>query len=229
MQGEGAGLEIAGAIQRLNRDHSTLDALLVGRGGGSIEDLWAFNEEIVARTIAASKIPIISCVGHETDFTIADFVADLRAPTPSAAAELVSRATAEVRQQIDQLISRLQGTITYQLEDLEERVARVMTSRMLQKPAAFIEEHMQDVDMLRLRLAGAARNKTAHWDKDLGHLLQKLHLLSPLATLSRGYAIAWESPGRRVLRDASSVKPGERIEIQLHKGRIHAEVERTEF
>jgi exodeoxyribonuclease VII large subunit len=220
---------VAEAIRRLNAEHPHLEALLVGRGGGSIEDLWAFNEEVVARAIAASRNPVISCVGHETDFTIADFVADLRAATPSAAAELVSRAKAEVAQHLQNLVARLEGNVRYQLEQFDRRIQRALASRMLQKPASLIEERLQDIDLLRERLLQAAGNRMSHWEKDLRHLLQKLHLLSPLATLSRGYAIAFQTPGRQVLRTAAGLKPKDTIEIQLHEGRIHAEVKRTEL
>ena len=229
VQGDGAAQEIAEAIRRLNTEYPSLDVLLVGRGGGSIEDLWAFNEEEVARAIAASKIPVVSCVGHETDFTIADFVADLRAPTPSAAAELVTRAKADIQQHLQSLLARLRSHIAYQLDELEQRLHHASESRMLQKPLALIEEHMQEVDQLRERLAQVARNRVDHWDKDMRHLFEKLHLLSPLATLSRGYAIAWKLPERQILKNVSSVQSNDRIEVQLHQGKIHAQVERTEF
>jgi exodeoxyribonuclease VII large subunit len=229
VQGEGAAREIAEAIRRLNNDYPALEVLLVGRGGGSIEDLWAFNEEIVARAIAASTIPIISCIGHETDFTIADFVADLRAATPSAAAELVTRAKSDLYQQLATQVVRLRSAMEYQIHMLEQRLQHAMDSRMLQKPLALIEEHLQDVDALRDRLAQVARNRVDHWDKDLRHLFEKLHLLSPLATLSRGYAITWKLPERRILKSAAAVQSGDSIEVQLQQGTIYAQVERSEL
>jgi len=229
VQGEGAARDIAEAIQRLNTGYSGLDVLLVGRGGGSIEDLWAFNEEVVARAIAASRIPVISCVGHETDYTIADFVADLRAPTPSAAAELVTRAKVDLQQHLQNLSSRLRSHMAYQLDDLEQRLRHAAGSRMLQKPFTLIEERMQEVDQLRERLAQVARNRISHWDKDMHHLFEKLHLLSPLATLSRGYAIAWKLPERQILKNANSVQSHDHIEVQLQQGKIYAQVERTEL
>jgi len=229
VQGEGAAQEIAEAIARLNRDYPSLDVLLVGRGGGSIEDLWAFNEEEVARAISASKIPVVSCVGHETDFTIADFVADLRAPTPSAAAELVTSAKADLQQHLETLSTRLRSHMAYQLDDLEQRLRHAAGSRMLQKPLALIEERMQEVDQLLERLTQVARNRVGHWEKDMHHLFEKLHLLSPLATLSRGYAIAWKLPAREILKNASSVQSHDHIEVQLHQGKIYAQIERTEL
>ncbi len=229
VQGEGAAADIVRAIEHLNHHHAALDVLLIGRGGGSIEDLWAFNEEILARAIAASRIPIISCVGHETDFTIADFVADLRAPTPSAAAELVTRAKAELIHLVQSLVTRLARQMEYQLADAGERVERAWRSRMLQKPLALVEDYLQDVDVLRERMAQAATNQADHWQRNLSHRLEKLHLLSPLATLSRGYAIAWQLPERRVIKDAASVKAGDTIEVQVSQGRVYAQVERTDI
>lgn len=229
VQGEDAAQDIAEAIRRLNSKYPDLDVLLVGRGGGSIEDLWAFNEEEVARAISGSKIPVVSCVGHETDFTIADFVADLRAPTPSAAAELVTSAKVELQQHLKNLAARLRSHMAYQLDDLERRLRHAAGSRMLQKPLTLIEERMQEVDQLRERLAQMARNRISHWEKDMQHLFEKLHLLSPLATLSRGYAIAWKLPERRILKNANALQSGDPIEVQLHQGKIYAQVERTEF
>ncbi len=205
-----------------------LDVLLVGRGGGSLEDLWAFNEEVVARAITESKIPIISCVGHETDFTIADFVADLRAPTPSAAAELVIQAKSELLKN-SSLVSRLETFMTYQLSELEQRLTHALSSPMLKRPTALIEEYLQDVDALRERLMQVVGHRMNGWTKDFALLSEKLNILSPLATLSRGYAIAWKLPDKRILKNASSLKPEDQIEVQLREGKIYAEVKRTEI
>jgi exodeoxyribonuclease VII large subunit len=205
VQGDGSAREIAEAIQRLNRDYPRLDVILVGRGGGSLEDLWAFNEEAVARAIAASKIPVISCVGHETDFTIADFVADLRAPTPSAAAELVVQAKSALLEQLNSLLSRLKSHIM-----------------------SLTEQSMQETDALQERLLQIARHRMDSWEKDFARLSEKLHLLSPLGTLSRGYAIAWKLPERKILKSASSLQPADQIEVQLREGKLYAKVERTE-
>lgn len=229
VQGDGAARDVAEAIQRLNRDYPDLDVLLVGRGGGSMEDLWAFNEEVLARAIAGSEIPVISCVGHETDFTIADFVADLRAPTPSAAAELVSRAQADLAREFSHLAQRLSEHMRYTLGDLEKRLTSALSSRMLRGgPIVLIDEYLQEVDGFRERLATAIRNQSEHWEKDLQHLFEKLHLLSPLATLSRGFAIAWKLPERHVLTRSADLKPDDRVEVQLQEGRFYAQIERTD-
>jgi exodeoxyribonuclease VII large subunit len=229
VQGSGSAHDIADSIQRLNRDHPDLEVLLVGRGGGSLEDLWAFNEAEVARAIAASAIPIISCVGHETDFTIADFVADLRAPTPSAAAELVIQAKTELLEEVESLYNRLTTHLNYRLEDMELRLRHALSSRMLQKPTAMIEESLQDVDALRERLAQIATHRMSGWEKDFANMGEKLYLLSPLGTLARGYAIAWKLPDHVLLKKASSLQPRDQIEVQLRDGKVYAEVQRTEI
>jgi exodeoxyribonuclease VII large subunit len=227
VQGEGSGADIAACIDRLNADYPDLDVLLVGRGGGSIEDLWAFNEEIVARAIVASKIPVISCVGHETDFTIADFVADLRAPTPSAAAELVVQAKSEIIDQIDAHLLRLKNHMAYRLGEFQQRLAHALSSRMLQKPTAMIEDYMQETDALQDRLLQIARHRMQGWETHFARLAEKLQILSPLGTLARGYAIAWKLPERSLLKSASSLRPEDQIEVQLREGKVYAKVERT--
>jgi exodeoxyribonuclease VII large subunit len=199
VQGEGAGEEIAAAIQRLNANFPEVDVLLVGRGGGSLEDLWAFNEEVVARALAASNIPTISCVGHETDFTIADFVADLRAATPSAAAELVTRARADLLERLERALGRLQLSMKYRLQELEQQL---------------------DTN----RLVAAIRMRLERRQETFRRLTEKLHLLSPLATLGRGYAIAFKLPERRVLKDAKDVGEADPIEVVLQSGKILANV-----
>jgi exodeoxyribonuclease VII large subunit len=203
VQGDGAAEEIAGAIDLLNRDYPQLDALLVGRGGGSIEDLWAFNEEVVARAIFGSAIPIISCIGHETDVTIADLVADLRAPTPSAAAELVTQAKSDLMDRLDSGSARLRRFMMYRLQEIEQRL---------------------DLS----RLVQAVRNLHATRQQDLRRMAEKLHLLSPLATLSRGYSIVWKLPERKVLKDAKDAAPNDELEIALEHGKVYAQVQRRE-
>ncbi|SRR5258706_3338147 len=229
VQGAGSARDIADSIRRLNEDYPELDVLLVGRGGGSLEDLWAFNEEEVARAIADSKIPVISCVGHETDFTIADFVADLRAPTPSAAAELVIQTKSELLDQLGNLLSQLKSFMTYQLSELEQRLGHALASPMLKRPTALMDELLQDIDALRERLLQIAQHRLAGWTKDFALVSGKLNLLSPLATLSRGYAIAWKLPERNILKSASSLEPEDQIEVQLREGKVYAQVKRTEI
>ena len=152
VQGETAKDEIAQAIQYLNNNHKELDVLLVGRGGGSLEDLWAFNEEKVARAIYNSNIPVISCVGHEVDFTIADFVADLRAPTPSVAAEVVAKNRADIEEKIFMIKDRIIGNINNLVKRYEEKINFFETCRALSRPYDIYEDKIQRVDEIRERL-----------------------------------------------------------------------------
>ena len=224
VQGEGAAAEIAEAISDLNR-HGQADVLIVGRGGGSLEDLWAFNEEVVARAIRASRIPVISAVGHETDTTIADYTADLRAPTPSAAAELVARGRWEREVHLDHLCTRLATRIDSRLRFAREVVEGL--ARRLRSPLAAVTQQRLLLDQLENRLDSGIVRRLQRQRDHLRGILGRLHLLSPFATVARGYAIVTKSDGS-VLRDAMMVYPGERIHVQLQQGKLTATVERTE-
>jgi len=224
VQGDGAKEEIAQALADFNALLPDTDVLLVGRGGGSIEDLWAFNEELVARAIAASQIPIISCVGHETDFTIADFVADLRAPTPSAAAELAVPDQAAVLAQVADSRRRLLASIQERLRGLADRLDFARRHPFLQSPHRMYEERIKRVDELFGRLPEALRQVLLHAEKDLRLQMEKLDAFSPLKVLGRGYAIAEKLPGREILRRAEQVRPGDQVRVRLHQGEIHCEV-----
>lgn len=243
VQGEGAAAKIAEAIEDFNRLLPETDVLLVGRGGGSLEDLWAFNEEALARAIAASTIPIISCVGHETDFTIADFVADLRAPTPSAAAELVVKNKRDVLDQLGQLGARLAPALLARLRGAREALRHLAQSPTLRDPRRLYEDRARRVDELQGRLlAGPMRvfeeRRRAAADlarrlepgmraaalaaeKDLRLQLEKLNALSPSACLSRGYAIVFDEAGH-VLRSAKDAAG--RLRVRLHDGEFTTEV-----
>jgi len=247
VQGAEAAPAIAQALADLNRSFPDTDVVLVGRGGGSLEDLWAFNEEAVARAIAASKIPVISCVGHETDFTIADFVADLRAPTPSAAAELVAPDKEAVRAEISSAASRLVSAMRGTLGAARERLAGLARSPALLKPARIVEQRAQRVDELASRLAPALRGRLARTEERLKPLgpdrlargmraflelraarlaraAQTLDALSPLKVLGRGYAIAFKLPESRVLLSSKDVRPRDRVKVRLGEGEFQAEV-----
>lgn len=225
VQGEGAAAEIAQAIHNLNR-HGQADVLIVGRGGGSLEDLWAFNEEIVARAIRSSKIPVISAVGHETDTTIADYAADLRAPTPSAAAELVARGRLEREVHLDHLCTRLSALIDSRLRFARAQVEGL--SRRLRSPLAVVAQQRLLLSQLENRLDSGMLRRVQRQRDHLHGVLGRLDLLSPFATVARGYAIVTKSDGS-VVRDAMSVRPGERIQLQLQKGRLVAIVESREL
>ncbi|MBI5625044.1 MAG: exodeoxyribonuclease VII large subunit [Elusimicrobia bacterium] len=224
VQGEGAALEISAAIAAFNEHFPETDVLLVGRGGGSIEDLWAFNEEPVARAIADSKIPVVSCVGHETDFTIADFVADVRAPTPSAAAELAAPDKPALLARIRETSRSLAAVMTGRLARVEARLKAAAGHPFLQAPHRLYEERIRRVDDVAVRLPEAMGRLLSHKEKDLKLLLEKLQALSPLNVLSRGYAIAWKLPGEELLRRSSQTKKGDKLRVRLHEGEIHCEV-----
>lgn len=222
VQGPGAAAEIAEAVRGFNELASDTEVLLVGRGGGSIEDLWAFNEEPVARAIAASRIPVVSCVGHETDWTIADFVADLRAPTPSAAAELVVTEKAALRDRVFELTDAMTQNVRDRLEALGRRLAYAAAHPLLQDPRRLWEQRAQRVDELAARLPEAARRLVERLGLRLGATAGRLDAISPLKVLGRGYAIA--TSGGKVLTRASQVKKGDAVRVRLHEGELSCEV-----
>ncbi|HNT97678.1 MAG TPA: exodeoxyribonuclease VII large subunit, partial [Elusimicrobiales bacterium] len=226
VQGAGSKEEIAQAIKDLNAGFPDIDVMLVGRGGGSMEDLWVFNEEIVARAIAGSKIPVISCVGHETDFTIADFVADLRAPTPSAAAELVVRSKVELAANIAQLEKRLLQSLRIYYENLSGRFLRLAGHRAFRDPMTMLEGPTQRLDQAVESLFDASGDRLRRAAERLNLHSQKLSALSPLFPLRKGYAIVKDDKGRAV-RSAAGLKAGDRLDLRFAEGRAGAEVTET--
>jgi exodeoxyribonuclease VII large subunit len=219
VQGEGAAGEIAEAISDLNR-HGDAEVLIVGRGGGSLEDLWAFNEEIVARAIAKSKLPVVSAVGHEVDFSIADLVADLRAPTPTAAAELVVRNREEVERHCDQLLLRLGRVLQGRLDMLRVRYADL--ERRLVSPLETLEQRRRQLDDQEQRLRRAIIWKQQEQRNRLQQLAERLNALSPLQVLARGYALARLVPQGTPLHRVSQTKVGDLISVQLAEGQLEA-------
>jgi exodeoxyribonuclease VII large subunit len=271
VQGEGAAVEVARAVARIGRVPG-VDVVIVGRGGGSLEDLWTFNEEVVARAIAACPVPVVSAVGHQTDVTIADFVADLRAPTPSAAAELVVRRKDEFVAAIDARTGRLHGAVRHHLRRLESRLhALAVRPAFAGVPArlAFRGRHLLELtaglrqamslttarglrrhDALARALArgnprhrvAAIRGRLAARDASLAATMRHraqaararlqvaataLEGLSPLAVLGRGYAVVWDEARTRILRDAATVRAGDRIAVTLARGELKATVDRS--
>jgi exodeoxyribonuclease VII large subunit len=269
VQGEGAAAEIARAVREFNR-YGHIDVMIVGRGGGSIEDLWAFNEEVVARAIYHSRIPVISAVGHEVDFTIADFVADLRAPTPSAAAELVIKSKAELAAELDALSHRLRQGIRRRLADYGGRMHAL--TRSLKDPSMLIGHLAQHIDHFSERLNFAWRGELKRRRDRLAFLRNhlrltnpaltvergrellvtlftrgehglhcivekyrervavnsgKLQALSPLQTLSRGYAIACLLPEGTVVKGSEQLAPGDRIDLTFQRGGAVCTVDET--
>lgn len=228
VQGDGAAAEIAAALQRLG-GRRDLDVLIVARGGGSIEDLWAFNEEAVARAIAASPIPVISAVGHETDVTIADFAADVRAPTPSAAAELVVARRDELRLRVDELTARALTALQHAVAIRRGQVDMLARHLSLVSPLAQLARQAERLHGLRQRLE--ARWTLFHTVRAerLARAAGKLESLSPLAVLRRGYSICFALPGRRVLKSAAEVGAGAPVVVRLGRGELDCIVQGVSF
>lgn len=226
VQGDGAAQSVATAIERFNRLHAA-DVLIVGRGGGSIEDLWAFNEELVARAVVASDIPIISAVGHETDFTICDFVADLRAPTPSAAAELAVPDQYRLAAVVDTARGRLSTACRTYLEARLRDLQRIKEKRCLSAPQYYTQEQSMRLDMLTRRFVGVARQNMAVADRRLAATASKLDALSPLAVLGRGYAIGYGADGQ-VLDSVHNTQVGDSIRLRVTDGTLDCQVSKIE-
>ena len=222
VQGEGAAEDIVRAIGRLNRANAC-DVMLVGRGGGSIEDLWAFNEEIVARAIADSRIPVISCVGHEVDFTIADFVADLRAPTPSAAAELAVPELAQLKSALGSVVTRLAGALSAGQRIRRLGLERLCAASVLAMPQrAMIEPRRAQVGAMEDKLKAAMPARIERWRHRLSALEASLRALDPEAVLERGYAIVRQ--GGRVVAGIGTVDAASPIRVDLADGAIEANI-----
>lgn len=219
VQGEGAAEQIARAVRRMN-ELNAADVLIVGRGGGSLEDLWAFNEEIVARAVASSRIPVISAVGHETDFTICDFAADLRAPTPSAAAELAAPDAMELMTSLRYQRERLLSLITAKTASLEQRLDMLSSSRSLRDPLRMAAVRREKLDQLHDRLAAAAVRSLSERQNSLGTLAGKLQALSPLSVLARGYTIAEKDgpKGRVPVSSVDRLACGDRFFLRFADG-----------
>ncbi len=224
VQGTGAAREIAAAIRHLSR-WQLHDVMLICRGGGSLEDLWPFNEEIVARAIADCTIPTISGVGHETDFTIADLVADLRAPTPSAAAEIVVRAKSEICAHVDSAVRRLRHVVESRANAQRQRLerGRVALFRLLDLRARTLRRRLEAADAPLARFPERLERDRRRLEALAGHL----NAVSPLSVLSRGYAIAFSRVRnrRRPILDSAAVQVGEGIEVQLKKGALNCTVD----
>jgi len=226
VQGKEAPYEIANAIRRFNKDFSDIDVIIVGRGGGSIEDLWAFNEEVVARAIFASEIPVISAVGHEIDYVISDFVADLRAPTPSAAAELVVRELDAVLERLSEFDTRLTISMDSLLRTSQERFENFLKHPAFRRVEERVREYVQMVDDIFGRMVNAVAHTTAIYKERLSALSGRLNALSPLAILERGYAVVRKLPERKLLYDVSALNVGDEVEVRLHKGEFVSRVEK---
>ena len=223
VQGDGAPDDIANAIALANQRAET-DVLIVGRGGGSLEDLQAFNDERVARAIYASTLPIVSAVGHEVDVSIADWVADHRAATPSAAAEFLSPDATALAQQLTRYAQQLEGALRRRLSEYQTLLLGLKRRLDAQHPGRQLQERSQRLDELDQRLRYAMQQRLRHLQEQIGTLSHRLHTVSPLATLQRGYAIVSDLNTGTILREASTAKPGQDVRIKLGQGELSAEV-----
>ena len=221
VQGEGAVRSLVNGVRCLT-EKVRPDVAIIGRGGGSIEDLWAFNSEELARAIAASDIPFISAVGHETDFTICDFVSSVRAPTPSGAAELAVPDISELRYRIDGLSEEITETVTRKIDLLKEKIADIEKKRVIASPYGFIEERRMELDGITERMDKYGRLILSSKREVFTALCGKLDALSPLAVLSRGYGAVYTDDGKKVITEAHAVKKGDDLLLRMSDGEITA-------
>lgn len=221
VQGEGAAEKIADGIKFVNKNQLA-DVLILARGGGSLEDLWPFNEEIVAHAIYNSEIPVISAVGHETDFSISDFVADLRAPTPSAAAELAVPDVYEVKQKINSYQNRLRLSLVKKVEIMKLRYEKCMSSRVFKEPLRNINDNYLKLDTYIKKLENIIKTKQKEEKTKYVELVAKLDTLSPLKTLTRGYSLVEKN--NNIIKSAKDVNTGDKIDLKFSDGTKQAEI-----
>lgn len=221
VQGVSAPGQLCDGVKFFNEKFK-VDTIIIGRGGGSIEDLWAFNNEGLARAVAASHIPIISAIGHETDFTICDFAADLRAPTPSAAAELAVPDRSELVIRLEELAHRNSEALPRRIAEYRRRIESLASSRIMSDPVRLTADKTLAVERLAERLDAAVDKKTEKKGRDLGALAARLDALSPLGVLARGYSVV--RVGEKVIRSTNDLVTGDRIELVFANGRADAEI-----
>ncbi|HCL90939.1 MAG TPA: exodeoxyribonuclease VII large subunit [Candidatus Atribacteria bacterium] len=228
VQGVSAAQDIAKKIDFLNKHLKDLDFIIVGRGGGSLEELWAFNEEILARSIYNSKIPIVSAVGHETDFTISDFVADLRAPTPSAAAEMTIPDKNSLINNLTLLKSKIARAAKRNFELKTENINSLCRSLKYQGPENKINQYYQYIDEFSTRLNSRIKHQIELYEERVKKDVQRLNSLSPWAVIERGYSVCRKIPGKEIIKRLEQVEVGAKIEVIISDGRILSKVEKKE-
>ncbi len=226
VQGDAAAAEIAAGIARLNEKRPDLDLMIVGRGGGSLEDLWAFNEEVVARAVFASRIPVVSAVGHEIDFSICDFTADVRAATPTEAGELVVPDRAEVASSLRLYRRRLGLALGRMVSRAQEKLDALTARYAFRHPESALLERAQRLDDLIERMRTLLEHRLGLLGEALGGSGRRLEALSPLKVLGRGYSLTFAADGR-TLRSVEGLAAGDRIRTRLHAGEVESEVTAT--
>ncbi len=222
VQGEGAAEEIARAIRDFN-EYGEVDVIIVGRGGGSLEDLWAFNEEVVARAIYESKIPIVSAVGHEIDYSIADFVADRRAPTPSAAAELLIRDRQELAGVLAYYREKLRENLLRSIQRRKDRIEHLKQSYAFRRPEDIIFQKMQRLDEISRNMLTYLNHKIALYRQNIQYLHNQINALNPHAILKRGYSICYKDG--QIVKDVAQVKPLDMVQVRLSRGQFLSQVQ----
>jgi exodeoxyribonuclease VII large subunit len=225
VQGEGAAAEIAASIARVDRLRRKPDCLVLARGGGSLEDLWAFNEEPVVRAIHACSIPVVSAIGHEIDVTLADLAADVRALTPSEAAERVAPDAEEISARLRQARGRLLTALKSKAASARGRLDALASRRVFRKPAERLHDLSRELDDLQARASRALRHRLQHARSAAAVLAGQLESLSPLGVLQRGYSLTRRERDERLIRDAAELEPGERIVTRFAEGQVVSRVE----
>lgn len=221
VQGEGAAEQVAAGVNFFNRSNGA-DVIVITRGGGSMEDLWCFNEELLAREVAASKIPVISAVGHEIDFTICDFVADLRVPTPSAAAELVISGYDELMSRLTRAEKDLFNAVNLRITSLRSKLEKISGSVFFHEPGRVVAVKQQYLDELDLRMLSAGRLTLSRREQRLTSLETALNTLNPLRQLERGYAMVFDAEGRKLITK-SDQESGKELQIRFADGTLKVE------
>ena len=224
VQGDGAEQTIAAGIEYFN-SRDDIDIIITGRGGGSLEDLWPFNTEITVRAIAASKIPVISAVGHEIDTTLADLVADLRAPTPSAASELAVWSKQEFDQRVKAHVVRQTDLLEDLIEEARSSLASILNRPVFRRPMDIVTQRQQALDSLVRLLHASGKNSFEKFKNRLSLVVSRLDTLSPLRILARGYTVTRKLPGRSLVRSIEDTMPGDKIETIIADGTLIARVE----
>jgi len=227
VQGAGAADTIIKGLQVLNQ-YDDLDCIVLARGGGSIEDLWAFNEEKLVRAIVASRLPVVSAVGHEVDFTLADFAADLRAPTPSAAAEIIIPQQTEIRTFLNEQVGKCQKLIENSFYQTSVKLTTIAKRLELNRPLELVRQKVQRLDELEQRLTLAVWAVFTHTTHRITVINQTLNALNPRYVLRRGYAIVYRHPDGKLVKSITAVNQGAQVKVELHNGQFNAVVEEVQ-
>jgi len=224
VQGAEAAATIIAGIKLFNRLQN-VDFIVITRGGGSLEDLWAFNEEPLVRAVAQSTIPIVSAVGHEVDFTLCDFAADLRAPTPSAAAEMTIPERSHILNLIEQTCNKMAQNIRMRLENFQKELDNISKRLFLNRPWALLRQRIQRIDELEGRIVKAINSRILSAQVELDNIHKTLEVLNPRAIMERGFAIVYHWPDKKIIKSISEIAVGEQVSVELKDGEFQAKTE----